>query len=450
MRPAARLAFRSIRRPLGLLALTAGCLLVAAAPHAQQATFRSGVDLIAVDTQVIDRDGQPIDKLTARDFQVWVNGHDRRVVSADLVQYPLLRPMAFAPLGGERPAWISGDLPEVRGRIFIVAVDEMSFTTASMQRAVQAARRFIGSLRPEDVVGLYAYPLGTGQLDLTHYHATVSQRLDHLQAMLQPFNGDFQLSPSEIVDLTARDSIVMNHAILRECPLTDQMQRQIASGSARIDEFTVVNANSMLKDPSCPARLQSEANARALYEESQTTQSFYGLRNLMQGLAGLPGPKTVVLLSGGMLSSDRVGGRPDVSTLLKTAGRDAAEADAMLYVLHFDTSYLDVYSAVNGPSHNPADLFLTNARDGNTLALGLQQVAGEAGGEYIRMTAGDGQLQFNRVLRETGAYYLLGVQPDAADRDGRAHFIRVKANIKGATVHSRSQVTIPKPKNAGF
>ena len=40
------------------------------------------------------------------------------------------------------------------------------------------------------------------------------------------------------------------------------------------------------------------------------------LRNLMRGLSTIAGRKTVMLVSGGMLSSTRVGGRPDVTTLM--------------------------------------------------------------------------------------------------------------------------------------
>ena len=51
---------------------------------------------------------------------------------------------------------------------------------------------------------------------------------------------------------------------------------------------------------------------------------------------------------------------------------------------------------------------------------------------------------FNRVLRETGAYYLLGVEPDSTDADGRAHFLRVNVSQKGVTVRVRTEILIPR------
>jgi len=88
---------------------------------------------------------------------------------------------------------------------------------------------------------------------------------------------------------------------------------------------------------------------------------------------------------------------------------------------------------------------VTNGRDGDLAAYGLQRIAGAAGGQYFRVTAGSGDNFFKRVLTETSAYYVLGVQPEPADRDGKPHFIRVKTvDVKNATLHFRTQVTIPK------
>jgi len=223
-------------------------------------------------------------------------------------------------------------------------------------------------------------------------------------------------------------------------------------------------------DLNCSSRLRAEVDGRAAFEQSLSENSFNGMKRLLQTLTQFSGPKTVVLLSGGLLTSDRVGSQPDVSGLVKTAGKYAAAADATLYVLHVDDSFLNTYNAaapVVRPS-NPkvegalisstaglpdapttpvraTDRFLSQIRDSQLTALGLQRLAGEAGGSYIHIAAGNGDIAFDRVLKETSAYYLLGVQPESSDRDGRLHYIRVKVDSKGATVRARTQVTIPKP-----
>ena len=52
--------------------------------------------------------------------------------------------------------------------------------------------------------------------------------------------------------------------------------------------------------------------------------------------------------------------------------------------------------------------------------------------------------EITQILRETSTYYLLGVAPSKADRDGRTHRLKVKVDVRGATVRSRSWVQIPK------
>jgi hypothetical protein len=176
-----------------------------------------------------------------------------------------------------------------------------------------------------------------------------------------------------------------------------------------------------------------------------------GLQNLLQQLSGIAGPKIVMLLSAGILSSDRVGGRPDATGMTTHAGQLAAAANVSLYAMHLDGSLLEMGSAVGRQqSFSPCQggmsgSSISNSRDGDLAAYGLQRIASAAGGQYFRVTAGSGDTFFKRVLTETSAYYVLGVQPEPVDRDGRVHFIRVKTvDVKNPTLHFRTQVTIPK------
>ena len=120
-------------------------------------------------------------------------------------------------------------------------------------------------------------------------------------------------------------------------------------------------------------------------------------------------------------------------------GAQAAAANTMLYILHIDTAFLDAYSA-----SSPKTDRTTVSRDGYARGLGLDLVAGAAGGTVLRTDAGSSDHAFARVLRETAAYYLLGVEPDDSDRDGKLHYLRVKVSQPGALVRSRTQVVIPR------
>ena len=61
------------------------------------------------------------------------------------------------------------------------------------------------------------------------------------------------------------------------------------------------------------------------------------------------------------------------------------------------------------------------------------------------MVQGGGEFAFDRIVKETAAYYLLGVEPDEADRDGKPRTLKVKADTgqKSTTVRARSWVVVP-------
>jgi VWFA-related protein len=458
------------RRHSRVLLLAAAALAIAPSLFlAQQVTFKSGVDLIAVDTQVVDREGQPIADLTAGNFEVYVNGQARKVVSADLIQYPLDSPRSLILPAIETPDVMQrSDLPEVKGRVIVLAVDEVSFNAAAMPMAVQAAKRFVTSLPAEDVIALYSYPFGAGRLDLTHFHNQVSLGLNRLQGYKQQRTGDINLSPSEAIDIAANDQGAINMVYSRECLVQvgsncvdkDTQWGGGANNAGQVNpDGTTVSVKALTGglgsvprgESSCMINIKGQARDYVNYIEQMSAESFAGLQDLLQSLGRISGPKTVILLSAGIMSSDRIGGRPDAASVTAQAGKLAAAANATLYTLHMDGSFLEINSAAghqqayNSCQSGVSGGLTSNGRDGDLAAYGLQRMASSAGGQYFRVTAGSGDNYFNRVLKETSAYYVLGVQPEPADRDGRAHFIRVKTvDVKNATLHFRTQVTIPK------
>ena len=77
------------------------------------------------------------------------------------------------------------------------------------------------------------------------------------------------------------------------------------------------------------------------------------------------------------------------------------------------------------------------------MSSGLETIAGASGGSLVRVVAG-ADFAFDRVLRETAAAYLLGVEPAESDRDGKPHRINVKVRVPNAEVRSRREVVMPK------
>ncbi|HUF46242.1 MAG TPA: VWA domain-containing protein [Vicinamibacterales bacterium] len=371
----------------------------------QQRTFRAGTDVIVVDVQVVDRRGQPVRGLQADDFDVRIDRQRRRVLSVEAVQ--------FGAGGAREPAAHAGQRaggPGDEGRDFVLAIDESSFQPLHGMAAREAAKRFIERLEPSDRVGLYTYPVHGPDLVLTTDHQQVLSQLEHVVGVLDLPQAEYRLSLSEVFDLTAGDEDALTRISRRECPQ--------APGP-------------------CRQRVTIQAQGLALAFEGQVGQSVNGLRTLLRALTGYSGRRTLVLVSGGLLASDRVGGRPDVSSVIDDIAREAALANVNLYVLHMDSSFIDAFSPKG------AGVRASFMRDATALGAGLDRFAGLAGGALFRVQAGTGDAAFERVLTETSAYYLLGVEPDPADRDGRPHKISVNVRARGAQVRSRTTVVIP-------
>ena len=77
------------------------------------------------------------------------------------------------------------------------------------------------------------------------------------------------------------------------------------------------------------------------------TRSVEQLRGLMRGLARVPGRKVLVLVSGGLFSSDRVGRRVSSGPTIRTLTHNAAAANLELYVLHLDWSFIEAFAERN-------------------------------------------------------------------------------------------------------
>ncbi|HEX6973566.1 MAG TPA: VWA domain-containing protein [Vicinamibacterales bacterium] len=386
-----------------IVAVASAAALLAQA--GQVPTVRSGVELIAVDVEAVANNGEPIPGLLPADFDVRIGGKPRKVVSADFVRYDTSTANPGAVPLGDPPA------PPPR-RLYLIAVDEHSFGVAAVKAAMKAASGFIDRLRPDDLVGVYAYPTGAAHVDFTTDHAQAKNALATIQGLFEVPHTEYHLSTSEVMDITANDVQVFAKVVAREC----------SAG-----------------DITCPPAVRGEALALGALLENRVAQSLGGLRGLIGGLAELPQRKTVVLVSGGLIAGDRIGGRPDVASETLAVGREALKANVNLYVLHMDTSFLDAYS-VNTPQ-NMSTIF----RDNTAMARGLDLVAGGAGGTVLTIAAGTGDAQFDRVLKETSAHYVLGIEVDEADRDGKDHAIAVRLKRKGAILRSRTMVVIPKP-----
>jgi VWFA-related protein len=395
-----------------MLKLVVLAIVLVAQQQLPRPTFETGVDVVLVDVHVVDRQGTPILDLTPEEFEVQIAGKRRRVVSMQVVNYVQGAGAEPVSTPGKEVSTDPIDVPRPR-RMYVLAVDEHSLHIGNAMAAVEAAERFIDQLAPGDLVGLHAYPTGTARHDLTTDHASVRREVRKIGGLFEEPGIRFNLSPSEVIDVASGDREALIRVHRRECP-----NGGMGCGQADI---------------------RQEATAQASFMEMKVAQSVGGLRALVRGLGEIPGRKILVMVSGGLISTDRSGGRANAWMEINALGRETALANISVFALHLDWSFIASQSSRGG-------LRTSFFRDSNLATTGLEQVAGTAGGTVIRVFGTAPEKAFERVLLETSAHYLLGVEGSDADRPGQTQTIKVTVRRRGAQVRSRTQFVVPEKK----
>jgi len=426
----------------GVCALTLGIGFGLVA-RAQQPVFRSSVELIAVDVQVIDQDGFPIQQLGPEAFNVEINGKSRKVVSANFVRHADVP----VPVATKRDVNAVMTAPKIKedepalpplsstARTVIIAVDGGSFEPGNAQGAMEAARNFLRRLDDNDLVGLFIFPAHSW-VEPTTARAALAVRLNNILGEKQPLKSYYHLKPHEIVDITAQST--NPNSFLANSRASTAVNQNAQTVSRALDPVLKIQARECPEDVDCPSKIYAEGISLATQLERESQMSLGGLDSLLLTIGEIPGRKSVVLITGGLLVSDRLDGRPDPGTYAKEMGQNAARANATIYTIHLDSEFA---STMPASRRSAGSIELT--RDRAMLSNWLEEFSRAAGGSRIDVPVGGGDYAFERVVRETSAYYLLGVEPTSADRDGKPHQLKVKVDKRGVTVRNRQWVVIP-------
>jgi len=362
-------------------------------------TFRTAVDLVSADVAVIGNDGKPVTGLTAADFALTVDGTPRRIASAEYVSQVRDEKAAATSAG---PAVFSTNVSG-GGRLIMLVVDQASIGRGRGRAALESASRFVSQLSPSDRIGLLAFPGSGAQIDFTTNHALVQAALPRLVGQAETFPTNFRIGVSEAMTIQRGDRTALNALIDREC------------NSLRTPEDL----------ESCRGRLLADVAGLAALVRERTTNSVVALRSLCERFSKIPGPKTLVFLSEGLVME----GGSELAWL----GPAASKAQMTIQVLQLDTPMADASLATE-----PA----TPGRDRTMAREGLGYLAGATRGGVFSVTS-SADAAFSRLSQELSGYYLLGFEPDQAEKDGQPHKIKVAvAGRSGVEVRARSEFTV--------
>jgi VWFA-related protein len=386
--------------------LAAAVVIAAAATvFAQQPppkpSFQSSVEVTSLDVTVVDDKGKPVPDLTPADFNVRIDGNARRVVTAEWVA--LSAPAGDAPLPPPPDGYSTND-SSTSGRLIVMAIDQPNIRYGGAMAINKAANAFIDRLAPSDRVAVAGFGVGAPSTTFTADRARVKAAIGRMVGQKQAARS---------VDVGHNIALVEAQAIEKgDRAMLDSVQQRECAGAA----------NPPGSQEMCRGQVEMEAHSLAFDTNREADQTIQTLRDLFTGLRMIDAPKTLILISEGFVLSDEA--------MIIDLGTMAAEARTSLYALKLDNQLFEIADA-----RIPINPFA----DRQARSEGLETLAGAARGTLFTVT-GTGQAMFERIESELSGYYLLGVESDARDKDGRSHAVRIDVPRKGAIVRSRRHV----------
>jgi VWFA-related protein len=371
-------------------------------PKPQVPVFRAGVELVTVDITALDGNGRQVTDLTAAELAVEIDGDKRQVSSVEYIRSADPLRVIGAPRQVKAPDETfstSNAKGAPSGRLIVLLIDQGNIRTGAARSSMNSAKKFVDTLTPEDRVSVIAVPSPGELVDFTTDHDKVREALLRVVGSGETLKSRYNLSITESMAIYLHtDTRMAGEVMIREC-----------TGAAAASELE-----------RCEREVEQDAGEIVNEIRRRTQDSVNGMRAVFKGLGALEGPKSVVLISEGLIFEGLGSETDDLAAV-------AADSRATLDVLLLDVPQFDATQ-----SRRPT----TPREDRNLQTTGLEQLAGAARGELYRINV-TADYAFDRISRSLDGYYLLGVESRPDDRNGRRHRIGVKTTRRGVTIRSR-------------
>ena len=368
----------------------------------QGPTFRTGVDVVSIDVAVMDSRGRPVLDLRAPEFVVKVDGKARRVVTAQPMRIDVEAEKRRAAEPQEETLFTTNITP-TNGRAILIAVDQTHIRPGAARPILNTAAKFLDQLSPTDQVAFVAFPPPGPSIGFTRDRLRIRQAMNQVVGVQQQYEGRYNMGISEAIAIhDNRDESVFESVSTRECSGLRPGERQ-----------------------SCEDEVEAEAEERVAYTRRETYASLNSLEALLRDMAILDGQKSLILLSESLIVE---AGDAQLEDLIRVA----AVGRVSVNVLLMDVPGMDVTQGLLPPSP---------IQDRHLEESGLESLAVLSRGALFKVI-GSGERIFERLASELSAYYLLGVEQQPGDNDGKRHRVEVEVRRKGLTLRSRSAFVV--------
>lgn len=386
---------------------------------------------MAVGVTVLDPDGRPVAGLSAEDFQITLNGKLQpvRTLSYTHVTEPAEGRTATPAPSRSGHVVTTNAIPAGEGRVFVLAIDDLSFSADEGRRLLAAARTFVESQPANALVGLVTTS-GSVSVNPTHDRPAVVAALKRVVGVfIDPRRSVPSESPligiGEALEIAAHNNTAaLDTAITRECR---DGGRALQTGEAGSASNAIGNYNSK-----CASDLATAARFMASVAQGLARQQVSAIGGVLHAMKHAPGLRQLIVLTQG------VAGTRNFASLFEPIVEAAAVAGIQVSILTEDDVGVDLSSQDRGTTGLGqvvgSSLVDRRREDRAMFTVALQSLADLSGGTFERVIADAGSAFGRAALAGSGVYHL-GVEPPPNLRDSQP--ISVSASVSRADLTVR-------------
>lgn len=411
-----------------LLALSLAAVPVFA--QKDKKTFSETTSVVVVEVPVtVTRDGEPLDGLTADNFELLDEKKKQEITGFELVDLKRIETKVEHPV------------PIAARRHFLMLFDLAWSQPESIVKARQAALELVDDLHPTDLAGVAVYTSTTGANLLLNFTSDRRQLELAIQTLGAPKLVERSRDPLGLVFGSASDLIQQNVA-----------DTGSDTGGLAGDAIEEAAAEQVLDMAS---QIASAERANEVNKISAFTGNLEALANL---LANIEGRKHLVYFSEGIPSDILVGNQDDDLERQQTragtsiADVEATNSDALFGYTQSQNQLGDMVEQFRRAGCSIQSVDIGGLRALNEIGgrksgeESLVSMARDTGGEFFRNFNDLGQAMEKMLLR-TSVTYLLAFQPKNLKLDGDYHRLKVKLKDapRGTRVSHRDGYYAPLP-----
>jgi VWFA-related protein len=369
-------------------------------PPSDDDVVKITTNLVQLDPVITDKDGKIVTDLRADELEILEDGKSQSITNFSFVPLESVSrpapPVARNPIDENAPRVPIRIRPEDVRRTIAVVVDDLGLSRESLNYARQGVKKFLDQqMEQGDLVAIIRTGGGIG--------------------VLQQFTSDKRqlYAALERVRFNPTSRAVGAFAAPTPDPLA--MAGSAASAANGIDR-------------------ERGGDVDELREDSFTVGTLGALDYIIRGLKDLPGRKSILLMSNGLVLYDFGRDNYRIKLVLERLIDQANRASVVIYAV--DARGLETLNFTAGDKHINAEVqggFLSALRGASVKSQGGLKDLTEATGGFAIVNTNDLVGGIRKVLDDQRGYYLIGYRPDDSTFErvgGRKRYHRISVRVK--------------------